>query len=54
MDEYEKLEVDLRKCYEEYMIRFRCLSFLEQQVRSRVEYTPWWSRVDYTPWWSRV
>jgi len=32
MDEYEKLEADLKKCYEEYMIRFRCLAFLEQQV----------------------
>ena len=32
MDEYEKLESDLKKCYEEYMVRFRCLAFLEQQV----------------------
>ena len=32
MDEYEKLEADLKKCYEEYMVRFRCLAFLEQQV----------------------
>ncbi len=32
MDEYEKLEAELKKCYEDYMIRFRCLAFLEQQV----------------------
>ena len=32
MDEYEKLEGDLKKCYEDYMVRFRCLAFLEQQV----------------------
>ena len=32
MDEYEKLESDLKKCYEDYMVRFRCLAFLEQQV----------------------
>ena len=32
MDEYEKLEVELKKCYEDYMVRFRCLAFLEQQV----------------------
>jgi len=32
MDEYEKLEAEMKKCYEEYMMRFRCLAFLEQQV----------------------
>merc|ERR550517_546638 len=32
MDEYEKLEGEMKKCYEEYMMRFRCLAFLEQQV----------------------
>ena len=32
MDEYEKLEGDLKKCYEDYMVRFRCLAYLEQQV----------------------
>ena len=32
MDEYEKLEVELKKSYEEYLVRFRCLAFLEQQV----------------------
>ena len=35
MDEYEKLEVELKKCYEDYMVRFRCLAFLEQQVEER-------------------
>ena len=39
MDEYEKLEVDLRKCYEEYMMRFRCLAFLEQQVENSKTWT---------------
>ena len=24
MDEYEKLEADLKKIYEEYIIKFRC------------------------------
>jgi clusterin-associated protein 1 len=33
MEEYEKLEGDLRKSYEEYLLRFRCLAFLEQQVK---------------------
>jgi clusterin-associated protein 1 len=33
MEEYEKLEAELRKSYEEYLVRFRCLAFLEQQVR---------------------
>lgn len=32
MDEYEKLEGDLKKLYEEYILRFRCVAFLEQQV----------------------
>ncbi len=32
MEEYEKLEAELRKSYEEYLVRFRCLAFLEQQV----------------------
>eukprot|EP00094_Tigriopus_californicus_P007649 TCALIF_07366-PA protein Name:"Similar to cluap1 Clusterin-associated protein 1 homolog (Danio rerio)" AED:0.16 eAED:0.16 QI:112/0/0.25/1/1/1/4/0/314 len=32
MDEYEKLEGDLKKLYEEYILRFRCMAFLEQQV----------------------
>jgi len=32
MDEYEKMEADLKKAYEEYMVRFRCLAFLEQLI----------------------
>ncbi len=32
MEEYEKMEAELRKSYEEYLVRFRCLAFLEQQV----------------------
>ncbi|XP_041362932.1 clusterin-associated protein 1-like isoform X2 [Gigantopelta aegis] len=31
MDEYEKLEEDLQKLYETYMIKFRNLTYLEQQ-----------------------
>ena len=34
MDEYEKLESDLKKCYEDYMVRFRCLAFLEQHRKN--------------------
>uniref|UniRef100_T1IRF1 Clusterin-associated protein 1 n=1 Tax=Strigamia maritima TaxID=126957 RepID=T1IRF1_STRMM len=30
MDEYEKLEAELKKHYETYVIRFRCLTYLEQ------------------------
>jgi len=32
MDEYEKLEDELKKCYEVYVVRFRCLAYLEQQL----------------------
>ncbi len=32
MDEYEKLEAELKQVYEDYIVKFRCLSFLEQQV----------------------
>ena len=32
MDEYEKLESELRKVYEDYIVKFRCLTHLEQQV----------------------
>ncbi len=32
MDEYEKLEAELKKLYEDYIVKFRCLSYLEQQV----------------------
>lgn len=31
MDEFEKLEKDLRISYDEYVDKFRCLSYLEQQ-----------------------
>lgn len=31
MDEFEKLESELRHCYEEYVNKFRCLSFLDNQ-----------------------
>jgi len=31
MDEFEKLENDLRQSYDEYVDKFRCLSYLEQQ-----------------------
>lgn len=31
MDEFEKLEGELRQCYEEYVSKFRCLSFLDSQ-----------------------
>ena len=39
MDEYEKLEAELKKVYEDYVSKFRCLAFLEQQVEEfeRVE-----------------
>lgn len=39
MDEYEKLEEDLRKLYEEYIVKFRCMTHLEQQIEEyeRVE-----------------
>ncbi len=32
MDEYEKLEEELKALYEDYIIKFRCVAFLEQQV----------------------
>lgn len=31
MDEFEKLEAELRQCYEEYVSKFRCLSYLDGQ-----------------------
>ena len=31
MDEFEKLEAELRLCYEEYVSKFRCLSYLDAQ-----------------------
>ncbi len=32
MDEYEKLEDELKKLYEEYIVKFRCMTYLEQQI----------------------
>ncbi|XP_013789422.1 clusterin-associated protein 1 homolog isoform X2 [Limulus polyphemus] len=32
MDEYERLEQDLEKAYEQYLVKFRCLAFLEQHL----------------------
>jgi clusterin-associated protein 1 len=32
MDEYEKLEEDLQKLYDAYLIRFRNLTYLESQL----------------------
>ncbi|XP_022252514.1 clusterin-associated protein 1 homolog isoform X2 [Limulus polyphemus] len=32
MDEYEHLEKELEKTYEEYTFKFRCLAFLDQQL----------------------
>ena len=39
MDEYEKMEEELRKLYEEYIVKFRCMTHLEQQIEEyeRVE-----------------
>ena len=32
MDEYERLEQELEKIYENYIIKFRNLTYLEQQL----------------------
>lgn len=32
MDEFERLEQELEKVYEQYLIKFRCLAYLEQQL----------------------
>lgn len=32
MDEYERLEQELEKVYENYIIKFRNLTYLEQQL----------------------
>ena len=39
MDEYEKLEEELKKLYVEYIVKFRCMTHLEQQIEEyeRVE-----------------
>lgn len=31
MDEFEKLEAELRHCYEDYVSKFRCLSYIDGQ-----------------------
>lgn len=31
MDEFERLENELRQCYEDYVSKFRCLSYLDAQ-----------------------
>ncbi len=36
MDEYERLEEDLQKLYDEYMMKFRNMTYLEQTYE---EYT---------------
>ncbi|CAG0902998.1 unnamed protein product [Darwinula stevensoni] len=35
MDEYEKMEVDFKKLYEEYFLKFRCLAALEQSLEEQ-------------------
>lgn len=35
MDEYERLEEDLQKLYDSYMIKFRNLAFLETQLEEQ-------------------
>lgn len=32
MDEYEQLEDELKEVYQEYIRKFRCLAYLEQQL----------------------
>lgn len=32
MDEFERLEQELEKVYEQYLVKFRCLAYLEQQL----------------------
>jgi clusterin-associated protein 1 len=31
MEEFEHLEVELQQLYQDYLVRFRCLAYLEQQ-----------------------
>lgn len=40
MDEYERLEEDLQKLYDSYVMKFRNLAYLEQQLdeHNRVEH----------------
>lgn len=32
LEEFERLEVELRRLYQDYITRFRCVSYLEQQL----------------------
>ena len=32
MDEYEKLEEELQTLYDSYVVKFRCLVYLDQQL----------------------
>lgn len=32
LEEFERLEVELRRLYQDYLTRFRCVAFLEQQL----------------------
>lgn len=34
MEEFERLEVELRRLYESYVLRFRCVTYLEQQYEA--------------------
>lgn len=34
MEEFERLEIELRQLYESYVLRFRCVNYLEQQYES--------------------
>ena len=31
LEEFERLEVELQQLYQDYLVRFRCLAYLEQQ-----------------------
>jgi hypothetical protein len=31
MEEFERLELELQQLYQDYLLRFRCLAYLEQQ-----------------------
>lgn len=34
MEEFERLEAELRQLYESYVLRFRCVTYLEQQYEA--------------------
>lgn len=31
LEEFERLEVELQQLYQDYLVRFRCVAYLEQQ-----------------------